>query len=53
MYDIDSLKTSTGVNEETRGGRMMDGMFNGVQGRFTCSGDGGCVYGFDQHGRRN
>ena len=50
IYENDSEATA-GVNEETRGGRMMDGSFNGVQGRFTCSGDvGTCTVSTDADG---
>ena len=50
IYNSDNEAT-LGVNEETRGGRMMDGSFNGVSGRFTCSGAvDACTVSTDENG---
>ena len=49
-YENDDPGTAN-TNEERRGGRTLDGMFNGVPGRFTCTGDpGACTAGTDSDG---
>ena len=49
-YENDIASTSD-TNEERRGGRTLDGMFNGVPGKFTCIGDpGACTAGTDSDG---
>ena len=49
-YENDIASTSD-TNEERRGGRTLDGMFNGVPGKFTCTGDpGACTAGTDSDG---
>ena len=43
---------NTDANEERRGGRDFRGMFNGVPGRFACTGNAGtCTAGTDSMGR--
>ena len=41
--------STTGVNEEERGGRTLDGMFNGVPGNFVCT-TGPCTASTDSDG---
>ena len=50
-YENDDPSTSN-VNEEMGGGRTLDGMFNGVPGKFTCP-TGDCTASTDSKGNLN
>ena len=51
IYVNDDASTPN-MNEEKYGGRTLDGMFNGVPGKFSCSG-GTCSAGTDDKGNLN